>query len=178
MGKRRREFINGGCNTIALFIVGCYFAYQSAGKIYYCSNAEQILVENTMQILDHSVCNDQRFVFQEYAGLNCDDLRKRLNPTDAGLRWWSCLFSSISILQSSTTWVAIGVCVYVVSLWMRYTNTGSVHHPPAYPHGQYMMLPAPPRLTVRRRKLPQITIEAESDSSSEDSSSVEVMLGE
>lgn len=185
MGKRKKEsrWFKKGWDSVALFIVGTYVAYQAASKVYHCNKEELALVANTLQILEHPVCNDQRSVFQTYAGLNCDDLKHRLSETDAGRRWWSCMFSSVSILQSPTTWIAIAVCFYLLSLWLRYTNFNA-HPPPPPPPQQpsFMMLPPPhfypyPEPRRRRQSQPQMMIEQQSESSSDsDSSSVELVI--
>jgi len=188
MAKHKKSKGGGWCfirswESLALFIVGSYIAYQAASKVYACNREEMSLIENTMQILDHPVCNEQRTVFQTYANLNCEELRKRMGDTEAGRRWWVCMFSSISILQSSTTWIALAVIVYIISLWLRYTNFNT--RPAAVPvqppqnlmimPPQYYPYPPPSRHHQRKHRM-MIEDVSESSSSSDSESSVEVLL--
>jgi L-rhamnose mutarotase len=190
MGKRKKKEDSRWCfirswESLALFIVGCYVAYQTASKVYVCNREEMSLIENTMQILDHPVCNEQRTVFQTYANLNCEELRKRMSDTEAGRRWWVCMFSSISILQSSTTWVALAVIFYIISLWLRYTNFNTRQSAPVAPlppqglmimPPQYYPYPEPIRHRQRKPRMMIENISESSSSDSESSSSVELIL--
>ena len=148
------------CDTIAVILLVVFVAYQVASKLQACSVAEESFVRDTMEILAHSACNVQRTTFERY-GMDCEGARKKLSDTETGLRWWGCLLSSVSFLQSYTTWIAIGVCGYVGSLWLRFTNyhhqQSPTHVPPSPPPNViYLQQPVYHQPEPQTRQLVQI----------------------
>lgn len=136
--------------NIASGIVIVFVAYSAASKVYACSLAEESFVRYAREILEHSACNSERETFELF-GMDCEKARKKLSSTEADWRWWSCVFSSVSILQSPTTWLALGVCGYLFTRWLRYVNYMPQQVPQQQQQPQLIYLQQPPTLRIKQK---------------------------
>lgn len=146
--------------NIGLIIVAIYLAYSVVTRAYTCSVAENDFLREAREVLEHPACNSQREIFELF-GMDCEKTRKKLSPTETDLRWWSCLFSSVSILQTPTTWIALTACAYIATLWLKYINYA--------PNSHASTQPTPPPQHIIYLQPPSTASNFRSDSEEEDS---------
>jgi hypothetical protein len=150
---------------VVLAGVLCYFFYELMEKVYLCRSEESDFRDKAYQVLNGPACGELKYAHTAY--LNCDSIAKDMSKTAADLRWWSCMFSSISILQSTTTWVVVAVLFYIFSLWMRYTYQTQPHQPQNSPQILVLQQPReigqPPRRRQQNREEQLLLVESDSD---------------
>jgi hypothetical protein len=150
---------------VVLAGVLCYFFYELMEKVYLCRSEENDFRDKAYQVLNGPACGELKYAHTAY--LNCDSIAKDMSKTAADLRWWSCMFSSISILQSTTTWIIAAVLFYIFSLWMRYTYQ-TQPQPQQQNSPQILVLQQPSRRRQPIREERLLLVKSDSEGSDSD----------